>query len=49
MDVEFVCGGKVVVISEITIDSGAEESVCRGSFGNMFNVKVARDEKNMRW
>ena len=48
MDVEFAYGGKVVGISEITIDSGAEESVCPGSFGKMFNVKVARDEEKMR-
>ena len=48
MDVEFVCGGKVVGIAEITIDSGAEESVCPGSFGNMFNVKAVMDEEKMR-
>ena len=38
MDVEFVYGGKVVGIAEITIDSGAEESFCPESFGNMFDV-----------
>ena len=45
MDVEFIYGGAVVGTAEITIDSGAEESVCPKSFWEMFEVRAVKDEE----
>ena len=42
MDVEFVGGGK----GEITVDSGAEESVCPKDWGGQFRIQeVVRKQK----
>ena len=44
MDVEFVGGGK----GEITVDSGAEESVCPKEWGNQFRIKEVAQKQRFR-
>ena len=44
MDVEFVGGGK----GEITVDSGAEESVCPRDWGSRFRIKEVLEKQKFR-
>eukprot|EP00973_Karenia_brevis_P002889 393023-Karenia_brevis.AAC.1 len=44
MKVEFVGGGG----TEITVDSGAEESVCPWEWGQQFGCRVADDPMTLR-
>ena len=44
MDVEFVGGGK----GEITVDSGAEESVCPKEWGSRFRIKEVANKQRFR-
>ena len=44
MDVEFVGGGK----GEITVDSGAEESVCPRDWGSRFRIKEVLEKQRFR-
>ena len=50
MDVEFVreTDGTRMCVAEITVDSGAEESVCPVGWGAEFGTKVAEDGMKMR-
>ena len=44
MDVDFVGGGK----GEITVDSGAEESVCPRDWGSRFRIKEVLEKQKFR-
>eukprot|EP00973_Karenia_brevis_P035219 4859081-Karenia_brevis.AAC.1 len=44
MQVEFVGGGK----TEITVDSGAEESVCPWEWGQQFGCRASRENMRLR-
>ena len=44
MDVNFVGGGR----TEITVDSGAEESVCPWGWGKQFGCRRSGEEMNLR-
>ena len=44
MEVSFVGGGR----TEITVDSGAEESVCPWDWGEQFEIKAAEKWMNFR-
>ena len=43
MEVEFVGGGK----AEITVDSGAEESVCRVGWGKEFGMQQVAEKMRL--
>ena len=44
MDVDFVGGGE----GEITVDSGAEESVCPKEWGSRFRIKEVANKQRFR-